>query len=64
MNKKLLWTGLAALTSTLAAALAMRALNFAWQKIAKEPPPEQPRWARLFVGGPLKKGVETAVAPV
>jgi hypothetical protein len=60
--KKLIWTALAALTSTAAAALAIRALNYTWRRVTHEPPPEQPKWARLLVGMPVKKGVKKAVA--
>ncbi len=61
--KKVLWTALAALVSAAAAGLAMRGLNYAWLKLMHEPPPEQPKWARLIVGAPLKKGVQKTVEP-
>jgi hypothetical protein len=31
--------------------------------VTHESPPEQPTWARLLLGGPLKKGVEKVVEP-
>lgn len=61
--KKLLWTALATLVSAGAAALAMRGLNYVWQRVAHEPPPEQPKWARFIVGSPLKKGIEKSIQP-
>jgi hypothetical protein len=60
--KKVIWTALAALVSTAAASVALRVLNFAWRRFTHEDAPEQPKWARLFVGSPLKKGVERKVA--
>ena len=61
--KRIVWTVLAALVSAGSAALAMRALNYVWRKATHEPPPAQPTWARLLLGGPLKKGVERVVEP-
>jgi hypothetical protein len=53
--RKLLWTALVAAGSTACAAAAVRALDWAWRKVAKEPPPDMPAWARFLVGKPLKK---------
>ena len=54
--KKLLWTALAAAVSAAAASGAMRLLRYMWRKSTHEEPPEQPRWAQLLVGKPLKAG--------
>lgn len=62
--KKVLWTALAAVVSAAAARLALRGLGRAWERIAHEPPPEAPKWARWFVDAPLSKGVaKTVPAP-
>lgn len=61
--KKLLWTALVAAGSAAAASLTIRVLRIAWTKIAKEPPPEQPWWARKLVGSPLKSTIEKNVEP-
>jgi len=58
--RKLLWTALVAAGTAACAAAAVRALDWAWRKVMKEPPPEMPAWARFFVGKPLKKIVETS----
>jgi hypothetical protein len=55
--KKLLWTALIASTSAAAAALTGRLVRYAWTRIAGEPPPEPPVWARWLVGKPLGAGV-------
>lgn len=60
--KKLLWTALAAAVTTAAASAAMRLLRYMWRKSTHEDPPEQPRWAQLLVGKPLKSGTKKAIA--
>jgi hypothetical protein len=54
--KKVVWTALVAVSSTLAATLAVRAVRAAWMRVMHEEPPERPWWARKVVGGPLKSG--------
>lgn len=61
--KKLVWTALAAVTSAVAAAVAIRGLRYVWTRILEEPPPSQPWWARKLVGGPLNKGVAGGIEP-
>ena len=53
--KKLIWTALATFASTASAALAVRALDVAWRRLLREPPPGAPRWARMATS-PLKRG--------
>jgi hypothetical protein len=60
--KKLIWTLLAALTSSAVAAIWVRLLARAWRRVMEEPPPERPRWAR-FLASPLKKQVTNRVEP-
>jgi hypothetical protein len=52
--RKLLWTALVAASSAACAAAAVRALDWAWRKVAKEPPPEMPAWATFLVGNHLR----------
>jgi hypothetical protein len=59
--KKVLWSAMAAIVSVAAARLALRALGYAWERVAHEPPPPQPKWARWLVAAPLSKGVAKAV---
>jgi hypothetical protein len=59
--KNVLWSALAAIVSVASARLALRALGYAWERVAHEPPPAPPRWARWFVGAPLSKGIAKAV---
>jgi hypothetical protein len=59
--KNALWSALAAIVSVATARLALRALGYAWERIAHEPPPDPPRWARWFVGAPLSKGIAKTV---
>ncbi|HEY3358290.1 MAG TPA: hypothetical protein VGQ83_33890 [Polyangia bacterium] len=54
--KKVLWTGLVTALTAASAAVALVAARRLWVALAKEPPPEIPGWARLFVGKPLKLG--------
>jgi hypothetical protein len=61
--KKVIWTALAAIASAAAASAALRVLDYALRRFTHEQPPEQPKWARWFVGGPLKKGVEKTIEP-
>ena len=62
--KKILWTALAAMVSATAARVALRVLGRTWERVAHEPPPAAPRWARWLVGAPLSKGVaKTVPAP-
>lgn len=61
--KKLLWTALAAVVTTAAAAGALHLLAYVWRRVAHEEPPEQPGWAKLFVRKPLRAGVKRAVQP-
>lgn len=51
--KRLAWTALVTAVSALAAAAAARFLDRLWRGVAREPPPEMPRWARWLVGSPL-----------
>ncbi len=55
--KKLLYTALVAVTSVVAAGLAVRGVTLLWNKALHEPPPPIPRWAQLLVAGPLQKRV-------
>jgi hypothetical protein len=61
--KRLIWTALVAAGTAAAAALAVRGLRYLWMRIEKEPPPEQPWWARRFVGSPLGRGVAKGIEP-
>jgi hypothetical protein len=54
--KKVVWTALVALSSTLAATLAVRVVRAVWMEVTHEEPPERPWWARKIVGGPLTSG--------
>jgi hypothetical protein len=55
--KKLLWTALVATISTACAAAAVRALDWAWRRTTKRPPPSVPSWARFLIGNPLTKQI-------
>ena len=59
--KKLLWTGLAAITTAVASAVALRMLASAWTRVTHEPPPEMPKWAKLAVA-PLRKKVASTTS--
>ena len=61
--KKLLWTALVALGSAAAAAATTRLLDRLWRRVAKEPPPEMPGWARLLIGKPLRSRVQDRIHP-
>lgn len=52
--RKLLFTALTVACAT----AAVRVVEWAWRKIAHEQPPEQPLWARLLIGKPLKALIE------
>jgi hypothetical protein len=62
--KKLIWTALATAVTAASAALAVRVLDRLWRRLAHEPPPQMPGWARFFVGKPLKSTIEHWGAPV
>ena len=55
--KKLLWTALVATVSAACASAAVRALEWAWRRVAKQAPPPIPAWAHFFVGKPLRKQI-------
>jgi hypothetical protein len=61
--RKLLWTALVATASAACAAGAVRLLDWAYRRIAKQPPPEMPGWARFLIGNPLKNGIARRVHP-
>jgi len=53
-----LWTALAAIASAAAAAAATKLVDTLWRRLAKEPPPEMPGWARALIGRPLRRGLQ------
>jgi hypothetical protein len=61
-GKKVVWTALVAVTSALAATLAIRALRAVWIEVTHEQPPERPWWAKKVVGGPLSSGARKFAA--
>ena len=63
MGKKIAWTLLATVVSSAAAAVGLRVADRIWRAIAKAPPPPSPRWARLFLGAPVKKAVASQLEP-
>jgi hypothetical protein len=60
--KKVVWTALVAVTSALAATLAIRALRAVWIEVTHEEPPERPWWAKKVVGGPLSSSARRFAA--
>ncbi len=54
MIKKVIWTALVTAASAGSSMLAVRGVHFLWRALAKESPPEVPRWARILVGGPVR----------
>lgn len=61
--KKLIWTALVMVVSATAAAVAAGALDGAWRRLVREPPPKPPRWAKYLIGGPLISQVASRVRP-
>ncbi len=61
--KKLLWTVLVAAVSAACAGAAVRALEWAWRRVTKRPPPEMPSWARFLIGKPLRKQIAGRIHP-
>jgi hypothetical protein len=58
MGKKLLWTALLTVATTLAARAAARGVLALWRAVAREEPPDVPFWGKLLVRRPLKSRVE------
>jgi hypothetical protein len=61
--RKLLWTALVATVSAACASAAVRALEWAWRRATKRPPPDIPGWAHFLVGKPLRKQIAIRIRP-
>jgi hypothetical protein len=55
--KKLLWTAVVTSLVAMSTRYTLRAASVAWRKISGERPPRLPRWARVFVDAPLRRGL-------
>ncbi len=62
MLRKIAWTALVTVTSTLAATLAARASRELWRRMAKSEPPESSGFVKLLVGKPLRRGTQRRFA--
>ena len=61
--KKLIWTVLVAVTSSVAVSVAIRALRYGWKRVVHEDPPGRPWIARKVVGNPLKSALRNRIEP-
>jgi hypothetical protein len=59
--RKLVWTVLVATVSAACASAAVRALEWAWRRATKRPPPDIPTWAHFLVGKPLRRQIATRI---